>query len=117
MELAERDQGRRAAADAVEQGDHLWHGGHLHGQRRVGADAAADRGAGDDPGQVVSARVPQRDRDDHAHRGGGQLVAAYGGAGGGEPHQAEDEQRRAGQVREVERLAPIHRRVSRPAVA
>ena len=43
VQLGERDQRRRAAADAVEQRHHLRHRGHLHLARRDGAEAAADQ--------------------------------------------------------------------------
>ncbi len=42
-ELGPRDQRDRAAADAVEQRDHLRHRGHLHLARRGHADGGADR--------------------------------------------------------------------------
>ena len=48
VELGERDQRRRAAADAVEQRDHLRHRGHLHAARRDRAEGAADDHADDD---------------------------------------------------------------------
>ena len=43
VELGERDQRRRAAADAVEQRHHLRHRGHLHRRAPTSADDAADQ--------------------------------------------------------------------------
>jgi hypothetical protein len=43
MQLRERDQRRRAAADAVEQRHHLRHRGHLHAARRDRSETAADQ--------------------------------------------------------------------------
>ena len=43
VELRERDQRRRAAADPVEQGHHLRHRGHLHGAGADDADDGSDR--------------------------------------------------------------------------
>ena len=42
-EVLDRHEGRRAAADRVEERDELRHLGHLHGAGRVEAEAAADR--------------------------------------------------------------------------
>ena len=44
--VVDRDEGRRAAADRVEQRHQLRHRGHLHGPRGVQAEPAADRDAG-----------------------------------------------------------------------
>ena len=45
VQLGERDERCRAAADAVEQRHHLRHRGHLHLARRDGTEAAADHHA------------------------------------------------------------------------
>ena len=50
-EVVDGDEGRRAAADRIEQRHQLRHRGHLHGPRRVQAGAAADQEADDDDGQ------------------------------------------------------------------
>ena len=46
--VVDRDEGRRAAADRVEQRHQLRHRGHLHGPRGVQAGAATDGDADDD---------------------------------------------------------------------
>ena len=56
-ELDDRDQRHRAAADAVEQRDHLRHRGHLHAARGGDADRGADRDADDDQDPVADARA------------------------------------------------------------
>ena len=43
VELGQRDERRRAAADPVEQGHHLRHRGHLHRARADEADRGADQ--------------------------------------------------------------------------
>ena len=43
VELGQRDERRRAAADPVEQGHHLRHRGHLHLARADEADGRADQ--------------------------------------------------------------------------
>ena len=43
VELGQRDERRRAAADPVEQGHHLRHRGHLHPARADEADRGADQ--------------------------------------------------------------------------
>ena len=54
VQLGERDERRRAAADAVEERHHLRHRGHLHAPRRDRAEAAADQHAERDRPVVVS---------------------------------------------------------------
>ena len=89
--VVDRDQGRRAAADRVEQRHQLRHRGHLHGARGVQPEPAAERDAGHDDRPAADDRTlrrasAQRDqdggRDDRErHAGGRQPVAVARGRG------------------------------------
>ena len=63
VELDERDERRRAAADAVEQRHHLRHRGHLHLARADDSDHGADRHPGRHP-PVAGHDLLERERDD-----------------------------------------------------
>ena len=75
--LDERDQRDRAAADAVEQRDHLRHRGHADAARAGDADRGADHEADDDQAPVADPLVDQRRDDGDRHADGGDLVAAH----------------------------------------
>ena len=91
LELDQGHQRRGGAAHAVEDGDHLRHGGHLDragGKNRGdGADSEADQ----DQEDIVQAGHEERgdDRDRHAERG--DLIAAAGGGRGAEQLETDDE--------------------------
>ena len=106
--LDERDQRHRAAADAVEQRHHLRHRGHLHAARGGHADRRADRHADHDQDPVADPRVDQRrdQRDHHADRG--DQVAAHRRARPAHHPQADDEQREADDVEQVDPVEPAH---------
>ena len=59
-EVVDRDEGRRAAADRVEQRHQLRHRGHLHGARRVEAGATADQKPTMMIATAVALRPPSR---------------------------------------------------------
>ena len=69
VELVERDQRCRAAADPVEEGHHLRHRGHLHRARADQADGAADRHRDRDQAVVAEAVLGERDDDRERHPG------------------------------------------------
>src|SRR5690606_11214093 len=73
------DQQRGEAAEAVEQGDHLGHGGHFHGAGADDADGGAGDQAGDDPGVVDDVVIEQRHHQRQQHADGGEGVAAASG--------------------------------------
>ena len=58
-ELAQRHEGRRPAAEGVEERHHLRHGGHPDPKREDSADQAADDNAGDDIPEVEDLRVEE----------------------------------------------------------
>ena len=109
VKLAERDQGRRAAADAVEQRHHLRYCRHLHAPRRNGSEAPAD-GHTDDDLPVADHRLLRegdRDRDQHPNRA--DPVSAPRGRRVREELQRQDEGDDRRQVGEVSRyLAQCH---------
>src|SRR6266576_3641015 len=109
VKLAERDQGRRAAADAVEQRHHLRYCRHLHAPRRNGSEAPAD-GHTDDDLPVADHRLLRegdRDRDQHPNRA--DPVSAPRSRGVGEELQRQDEGDDRRQVGKVSRyLAQRH---------
>jgi hypothetical protein len=78
VELRSSDQRRRAAADAVEERDHLRNGGHPHHPGRRDADHRPQR----DPGQHQPVRVDLLDREGEAdrdrHSDGGDQVPHAG---------------------------------------
>ena len=59
QQLDDGDQGRRATADAVEDGHQLWHRRHLHEAGHRHGDGRAEH-HGDEGEHEVLARVPQR---------------------------------------------------------
>ena len=73
QQLGNRDQRRRAAADPVEEGDHLRDRGHFHHARADGSDHRADHHPDGDALQAGLREVQQRDggaeRDHHSGRG------------------------------------------------
>ena len=77
VEVRERDQRRRPAADAVEQRHHLRHRGHLHGARRVRADRRRDGHDEDHPDELVGVEAGQEERrhDGDGHAEGADPVA------------------------------------------
>ena len=100
-ELRPGDQEHRAAADAVEQRDHLRHRGHLHLARRRHADGGAQRDAEGDQAPVALERVEQRGDHRDRHADGRDAVAAHGGGRAREPAQTLDEQREGDDVEDV----------------
>ena len=101
MQLSERDQRRRAAADAVEQRHHLRHRGHLHAARRHRAEAAADHHADHDRPPARRADVDPRDDDREQHADRADLVAAPRARRIGQELQCEDEADDRDQVQQV----------------
>ena len=81
LQLEQRDQRRRAAADAVEQRHHLRHLGHLHRAGAVHAADGADRDRDQDQRDVLEVEVgpEERHRARHDGRGGAEQVAVAGG--------------------------------------
>ena len=107
-ELRPGDQEHRAAADAVEQRDHLRHRRHPHPARRRDADRGADRDADHDqrPSCPRCALEQRRDHGDrHADRG--DPVAAHRGARPGQAGQPVDEQREGDDVEDVEEVGVV----------
>src|SRR4029450_11487566 len=102
VELDERDQRCRAAADAVEQRHHLRHRGHLHLPGADDTDRRADCHPGGHP-PVAGHDLLERERDDHRpeHSGGGDLDAESGVPRRREEAQREDERRDREQIEEV----------------
>ena len=108
------DQHRRAAAETIQQGDHLRHRGHLDAQGQHAADDGADRNRCRDHEERIERglgegwiAVEERRNDGHQHAGGTEQVAADRGAGMRESLQAEDEEHCRGQIRQID-----HRRLS-----
>jgi hypothetical protein len=91
VELRERDERRRPAADPVEQGHHLRHRGHLHLPRADHSDHAPDRGGDDDQRPVRDPLDEQRGRDRDEHPHAAQPVAAPRVLRGREKTQRQDE--------------------------
>src|SRR5207302_4734105 len=104
-QLGDRDQRRGAAADAVEQRDHLGDRGHANHARADGPherpDHYADRGDRDARAREVEQRDRCPERDDHAERR--REVAVAGALGRAELLQAEDEEDRRKQIGESDR--------------
>ena len=109
-ELDPGDQRHGAAADAVEQRDHLRHRGHLHLARRGHADGGAERDAERDQPPVALAGVQQRRDHGDRHADGGDAVAAHGGRRPGEPAQPLDEQREGDDVEDVDEAFALQER-------
>ena len=116
QEVLDRDEGRRAAADRVEERDELRHLRHLDVAGRVEAEAAADDEADDDdhPGDGVHPAVAgheadQRGQDGHDHAAGGQEVAVP--RRGRRVHQveAQHEADGAAELGEVDEGRDVHR--------
>ncbi len=78
-DLRPGDQGDGAAADAVVEGDHLRHLGHLHPDRGDDADRRADPEAEDDQAPVADPVEQQGGDHGDRHADGGDQVAALGG--------------------------------------
>ncbi len=82
VEVRERDQRRRAAADAVEQRHHLRHRGHLHGAGRVGPDRRRDQPSRSRSPRCSSVRAgrtwPGSPRPSRRRRSGCRLRARAG---------------------------------------
>src|SRR5918996_1170563 len=98
--LVDRDEDGSAAPEAVEDGHHLRHGGHLHLPRRDESDDGADREAGRDEPVVGDLRQQDRehDGDDHADRR--QHVSGARRGRGREALDADDEEDRGDDVHE-----------------
>ena len=101
VQLGERDECRRAAADAVEERHHLRHRGHLHAARRERAEAAADHHAERDLPVARQPALRERDRDRDEHAGGADLVAAPRMRRAREETQRQDEGHDRDQVEQV----------------
>ena len=85
-ELRPGDQRRGAAADAVVEGDHLRHLGHLHPARGDHADRRSRSAIPiSDQAPVADHVEGQRDRDRDRHARGGDQVAAARRASGASP--------------------------------
>ncbi len=116
-EIAEGQQGCRAAADGVEERHQLRHGGHGDGPGHPQAQAPAERQAGDDdrpvaePHPILSDEDDLgRDGDDHAH--GRQAIAGPSGRGRVHEMQAYDEESRPddeGELYQVADVGGVHR--------
>jgi hypothetical protein len=107
--VVDRDEGRSAAADCVEERDQLRHRGHLHGPGRVQACAATDGepdhdDAERDPAQatLTGQQVDKSGPDRNDHAGGAELIAAAAGGGRVHPVQAQHEAGRPRQPGEVD---------------
>jgi hypothetical protein len=100
VELGDRDQRDRAAADPVERGYELGHRGHRHPPCAGDADRRADRHGDGDLDQVERSRVEQRYDDRDQHPDGRDHVALAGRGGLAEPPDAQDEEQRRDQVGE-----------------
>src|SRR5438105_7955394 len=101
MQLGERDERRRAAADAVEQRHHLRHRGHLHPARRDGSEAAADQHAERERPPARPAGLDPGDDDREEHPDGAELIAAPRMRRAREKAQREDEGHDRDQVEQV----------------
>ena len=78
-DLRPGDQGDGAAADAVVEGDHLRHLGHLHADRGDHADGGADPEAERDQAPVADPVEQQGGDDGDRHADRGDQVALLGG--------------------------------------
>ena len=67
VELRERDQSDRAAADAVEERHHLRHRRHLHAAGADRTHDGADRHRNRDPHVALQAGLGERDDDRQQH--------------------------------------------------
>ena len=97
-DLRPGDQRHGAAADAVVEGDHLRHLGHLHADRGDDADRRADPEADRDQAPVADPVEQQRRDDGDRHADGGDQVAALGGGRVGALFDPDDEQREGDDV-------------------
>ena len=110
VEVRERDQRRRAAADAVEQRHHLRHRGHLHRARRVRPDRRRDGHDEDHPDELVRVEAGQEERrhDGDGHAEGADPVAVARSRRVGEVAQREDEADDRDDVRQRDPVAARH---------
>src|SRR4029079_4060058 len=92
---------RRAAADAVEQRDHLRHRRHRHLARRDRSEAAADQDSEREPPPARPAGLHPGDDDRDEHPDRAELVAAARVRGAREEAQREQERHDRDQVEEV----------------
>jgi hypothetical protein len=95
-------QRRRTAAEPVQQRHHLRHGRHLHRARHERAHRGADDHTHQDPGEADDLPVQQRGAHGHQHAGGAQHVAAPRRRRRTQPLQAQDEEDRGQQVRDLD---------------
>ena len=103
-DLRPGDQRHGAAADAVVEGDHLRHLGHLHADRGDHADRRADPEAERDQPPVADPVEQQRGDDGDRHADRGDHVALLGGRRVGALFDADDEEREGD---DVERRGPV----------
>src|ERR1700759_4501042 len=111
--LNPRDDPHRAAADAVEQGDHLWHLGHLHPASGRNTNCDPDRDPErHQPGRRATAedvRRQQGGRPRDCHPRGGNLVAASRRSRTGQPAHPVDEQRERDDVQRVDEVRSLQK--------
>src|SRR5918994_282977 len=100
--LGRCNQGGRTSPDSVEQRDHLRDLRHLHGARREDADHRAHGDADEHQPIRVDLLDQEReaDRDRHAYRG--DPVPRASGPRMGEPLDADDQQDRGDEVRDID---------------
>ncbi len=96
--VLDADQRGGQRPEGVRDRGPLRDGGHRHPDRDRRADGRAKHQPDHDPGEIDDLAVQQRADHGHQHADGGQLHAAAGLVGRGQPAQAEDEQHRRGQV-------------------
>ena len=97
-DLRPGDQRHGAAADAVVEGDHLRHLGHLHADRGDHADRGADPEAERDQAPVADPVEQQRGDDGDRHADGGDQVARLAVVGWVPLFDPDDEEREGDDV-------------------
>jgi hypothetical protein len=108
VELGQRDQRCRTAADPVEEGDHLRHCGHLHLARPDRSDRTADHHPEGDQPVALELVLGERHCDRECHPGRAELIPAARVARRGEEPERQDEGHDRDQVEQVSQI-PAHR--------
>ena len=96
------------AAEAVEDSHHFRHRGHRHQTRRERADDTAHHQPQDNPPELDDGLVQQGDDHGEQHTAGGHQVAVACGGRRTQHLQAEDEQYRRRDVRQVNPQGVTH---------